>query len=103
MEMTELQQGEYRVPQGHTARVKGGVVRIEPREDRTDYARCRFCAHYELGHTFHSNGFRTYVCMMRPKSTRDYRRDREEPPAHKCYYARSPYSPACADFRRREL
>lgn len=70
----ELKTGEYTVPEGCTVKIKGKIVSVYERKNKTlsptEY-RCKDCKHRVLGKSV--GYFDTYVCDLKPKKLKAYK------------------------------
>ena len=72
--MKELEQGEYRVPDGYVVRINKGArsLAIKPSQRllRTMGVekRCRDCKHFGEGKSIQKAWFTQYVCYRKPKT-----------------------------------
>lgn len=66
----ELQEGEYFIPDGCTAKFVGRVVVYKRKSKKlapTEY-RCKDCKHRREGYCFSRQRYRSWVCELKPKS-----------------------------------
>ena len=88
----ELKIGEYTVPEGCTIKIKGKIVSVYERKNKTlsptEY-RCKDCKHRIKGYCFNNPRYSSWVCELKPKS-------------NGLYYCAPLYGKPCDKFERND-
>ncbi len=94
--METLQKGQYKIPEGMVATIKGGVITIrESKQAVITDNRCRDCKHFASGHC--TDNYRTTtICLKKPKVTKSQK------PGSKFYYGATPTGKICDLFEPKE-
>lgn len=67
MEILEI--GEYRVRDDCTMKIKGKTLRVvKCKDNRVHEPRCRDCVYMSEGYSLRVGGWRSLICLKRPKN-----------------------------------
>ena len=96
--MTELQPGEYTIPEGYMMERKGNVfiIRTSKRIEIHEY-RCKNCKYYGKARLTINAWYESDACLMKPKKVENKRFQDQE-----LYYGAKPHGKICDKFEPKE-